>query len=68
MFLDVKLPYGKVIITFLDCVNKQGMNSVCIQRLKTSKLAVKNVNSDEKGKSKVRMMFFELKVQQDGFR
>ena len=62
MFLDVKLPYGKVIITFLDCVNKQGMNSVCIQRLKTSKLGVKKVNNVQKGESKVRKMFL-VKVQ-----
>ena len=45
-------------------IKKEGTKKEGTMDLKTSKLAVKKVISGEKGKSKVRIMFFEVKVQE----
>ena len=47
----------------LDAVNKQARYSLYISRLKASKSEANQVNSRQKSKSKVQMMFSDVTMQ-----
>ena len=51
-------------MAFLDAVNKWIRYNVCVYQLKALKQVVNEVNSGQKANSKVRMMFFEVEIQQ----
>ena len=65
MFLDVKVLREKKTLPSLDFFNKQGRHGVFIQRLKTSKQAVKKIACSQKAKSKERIILFEFKMQHE---
>ena len=65
MFLDLNVLEGRLNIAFLDSPNKQWRYRICIYRSKTSDLALKNINSGQKDKNKVRMIILEVKLEQD---
>ena len=64
LFLDGKVFPQKVLILFFDSTGKEGSCSVCVYQLKTSKQVVKKVNSCQNAETKVRLMFFEVKMQE----
>ena len=54
----------KLNIALVDPVKKQGKCSVCIWILNSSKEAVKKVKRSQRAKRKLKMMFFEEKMQE----
>ena len=66
MFLDDKVPTErKKKKAFLDAAKKQTRYSVCVSRLKSSKEALKYANFDQNVETKLGMMFFYVKIEQE---
>ena len=60
IFLDVK-----VGITFLDLVKEEARQRVCIQRKKRQNKELKKIDSCPNAKTKIEIMLFDVKMQQN---